>query len=150
MVSLPNEECLDCAIRLIRQGAEYSPTYQFWSCADVSIIKCTQIAPTRPVVELMRSAWVNALVKALDPANGGKDAAAHTRLLGALKSINVKLEPAPDPVQGPVCTPAKPGCFDGYCLNGGTCDSATGKCQCNRLFSGERCMYKGEQIIVNK
>uniref|UniRef100_A0A915IMZ1 Uncharacterized protein n=1 Tax=Romanomermis culicivorax TaxID=13658 RepID=A0A915IMZ1_ROMCU len=37
-VTLPREECENCAIRLMRQAAEWSEGYQFWSCADVNIL----------------------------------------------------------------------------------------------------------------
>ncbi|CAG0884808.1 unnamed protein product [Darwinula stevensoni] len=32
-------ECEDCTIRLIRQAVEWGNSYQFWSCADVDVVK---------------------------------------------------------------------------------------------------------------
>ena len=38
-VSLPADlKCIDCSIRLVRQAAEWSKKYKFWSCADVDIL----------------------------------------------------------------------------------------------------------------
>jgi len=38
-VSIPQDfNCPNCAIRLVRQAGEWGKKYQFWSCADVSII----------------------------------------------------------------------------------------------------------------
>lgn len=37
-MQLPNDfECIDCTIRLLREAAEWSNNYKFWSCADVDI-----------------------------------------------------------------------------------------------------------------
>lgn len=37
-IQLPNDfECVDCTIRLLREAAEWSNNYRFWSCADVDI-----------------------------------------------------------------------------------------------------------------
>ena len=38
------------------------------------------------------------------------------------------------------------GCYDGKCLNGGTCNGSTGACSCPRLFSGDRCEEYGESL----
>lgn len=38
-VQLPEDFLCDaCTIRLLRQATEWGPKYQFWSCADVSIV----------------------------------------------------------------------------------------------------------------
>ena len=38
-VTLPaGYTCEDCTIRLLREAAEWSRAYRFWSCADVRII----------------------------------------------------------------------------------------------------------------
>jgi len=44
MVMLPDMECMNCSIRLVRQAAEWGTTcnngaYDFYTCADVNIIK---------------------------------------------------------------------------------------------------------------
>lgn len=42
-VTLPADlECSNCAIRLVRQATEWGSEYQFFSCADVNIVKCGQ------------------------------------------------------------------------------------------------------------
>ncbi len=37
-VTLPEDQCMNCGIRLIRQAKEWG-RYRFWSCADVDIVK---------------------------------------------------------------------------------------------------------------
>jgi len=146
-VTLPNYDCSDCAIRLYRQGAEYSSTYGFWSCADVSVVQCSKIATdseATSVVKALRSTWINALSQRINPANGGKDDSVHQNLLKYMKNNNIPLLSKPQ--QSRVCEPNKPGCFDGYCLNGGTCNNANGQCNCQRLFTGTRCQYKGKKL----
>jgi hypothetical protein len=38
-VTLPDQQCLDCSIRLVRQAAEWGGRYNFWSCSDIDIIE---------------------------------------------------------------------------------------------------------------
>jgi len=56
--------------------------------------------------------------------------------------------PKPPTVSLPVCFPETPlkmeRCYQGKCLNGGSCDDKTGTCSCIKLFSGERCEEFGE------
>ena len=51
-----------------------------------------------------------------------------------------------------VCTVENLGCYEGLCLNGGSCDGDSGKCKCLRLFTGPRCQYKGKKLnnIISK
>ena len=35
----PDVECRGCAIRLLREANEWSGSYEFWSCADVDIVR---------------------------------------------------------------------------------------------------------------
>ncbi|KAK4296451.1 hypothetical protein Pmani_031050 [Petrolisthes manimaculis] len=37
-VTLPDQECKDCTIRLLREAKEWGSRYQFWSCANVDIV----------------------------------------------------------------------------------------------------------------
>jgi len=37
-IVLPDQPCINCSIRLVRQAAEWGSSYRFWSCADVNII----------------------------------------------------------------------------------------------------------------
>jgi len=36
-VTLPDNECVNCSIRLVRQASEWGGRYRFWSCADINI-----------------------------------------------------------------------------------------------------------------
>ena len=145
VVTLPNEECADCAIRLIRQGAEYSRTYVFWSCADVSVVACSRVQREQPfIVASLQNVWINSVSQRLAPDNGGTNATVYQALQDYIENNNVSS--LTEPNQRAVCSPNEPGCFDGYCLNGGTCDSATGQCNCHRLFAGPRCQYKGKNL----
>ena len=141
VVKLPDSECTDCAIRLIRQGAEYASSYAFWSCADVSVVSCLG---TSSLITKTRDAWLNAFLETLAPKNGGKSEEKYNSLLEYMKENNISLNSKPQKEEVPACEPNKPGCYDGLCLNGGTCDDATGQCSCHRLFSGDRCQYKGD------
>ncbi|KAF2359756.1 DOMON domain [Trinorchestia longiramus] len=39
-ITLPKDTlCSGCTLRLLRQASEWGPRYQFWSCADVDIVK---------------------------------------------------------------------------------------------------------------
>lgn len=38
VVSMPNEECIDCVLRFERQALEWGDSYRFQSCADIDVV----------------------------------------------------------------------------------------------------------------
>ena len=113
---------------LIRQGAEYGSSYNFWSCADVSIIGeiCYEKNNNKNEVTI---SLLKSIV--LLPSISQSAREQYSELLQSYLS-------SPTPRK---CVKK---CYEGKCQNDGTCNTTTGECRCQRLFSGDRCQYMGE------